>query len=124
MSSLRVIEGLDKVFVNLSVKELCFYASPHDRLRQASKKYKCHTMLLTSGLKYIRDNGVTVQRGVGEDYFNYVTDKPKGRNWKNIKIVDYVYIANDLHAALKRLETQPIEATLVIFSDYCNIRER
>lgn len=74
-------------------------------------------MLLTSCLKYIKNNGVTVQRGAEEDSFNCVTDKPKKRNAKKINIADYVYLGNDLLRALKRLELQPIAATLVIFSD-------
>ncbi|CAH8290410.1 unnamed protein product [Eruca vesicaria subsp. sativa] len=123
VSALRVIEGLDGGFVTLSVKELCFFASPHLRSLQAAKRHKCHTHQLTSGLEYIRDHGVTVQRGAGGDSFNCVTDQPKGRNEKKIKIAGFRFMGNDLPQALKSLEKQPIGATLVIFSDYWKIRK-
>lgn len=117
-----MIKGRDKKFVNLSVKELCFNTSPIDRSHQASEGHNCHTLLLTSGLQYIRDYGVRVQRGV--DSFNCLKDKPKKiKGEKMIKIAGYNYIGNDLHQALKVLETQPIGATLLIFSDYWKIRK-
>lgn len=119
MSSLRVIEGEDKDFVNLSVKELCFSACGPVR-----EGHKCRAMLLTSGLKFIKDHGVTEQRGAEGDSFSCVTDKPPRKsNAKKISIADYRYLGNDTHRALKRLETQPIGATLVIFSDYWGIQK-
>ncbi|WZY96129.1 hypothetical protein YC2023_068458 [Brassica napus] len=62
VSSVRVIKGWDGKFVNLSVKELCFNTSPSDRSHQASEGHKCHTLLLTAGLNYIKEHGVRVKR--------------------------------------------------------------
>lgn len=119
MSSLRVIEEDDKEFVNLSVKELCFSACG-----PVQEGHKCRAMLLTSGLNFIKDHGVTEQRGAEGDSFCCVTDKPPRKsNAKKIRIAEYGYLGNDTHRALKRLETQPIGATLVIFSDYWGIQK-
>lgn len=123
VSAMRVINGQDDAFVLLSVRELCFYASPGDRsLRTVQNKtHKCHALRVEAAFDYIKSTGVRRQGG-NEETFSCVEGGP-GEGGDTVTIEDYTFLGEDFKAALRRLRVQPIGASVHVFQEYWNIKK-
>ncbi|WZZ79965.1 hypothetical protein YC2023_100537 [Brassica napus] len=123
VSAMRLINGQDDTFVPLSVRELCFYARPAERfLRTVQKRaHKCHELRVEFAFDYIMSTGVRRQ-GENEEIFDCVKGGP-GEGGDTVRIEDYTFLGGDFKAALKRLQLQPIGASVHVFQEYWSIKK-
>ncbi|CAN6895497.1 unnamed protein product [Brassica oleracea] len=123
VSAMRLINRQDDTFVPLSVRELCFYARPAERfLRTVQKRaHKCHELRVEFAFDYIMSTGVRRQ-GENEEIFDCVKGGP-GEGGDTVRIEDYTFLGGDFKAALKRLQLQPIGASVHVFQEYWSIKK-
>ncbi|CAN6895529.1 unnamed protein product [Brassica oleracea] len=123
VSAMRLINGQDDTFVPLSVRELCFYARPGERFLRTVQKigHRCHELRVEFAFDYIMSTGVRRQGG-NEETFDCVEGGP-GEGEDTVRIEDYTFLGRDFKAALKRLQLQPIGASLHVFEEYWDIKK-
>ncbi|KAG5391020.1 hypothetical protein IGI04_032561 [Brassica rapa subsp. trilocularis] len=123
VSAMRLINGQDDTFVPLSVRELCFYARPRERFLRTVQKiaHRCHELRVEFAFDYIMSTGVRRQGG-NEETFDCVEGGP-GEGEDTVRIEDYTFLGKDFKAALKRLQLQPIGASLHVFEEYWDIKK-
>ncbi|CAN8272684.1 unnamed protein product [Cochlearia groenlandica] len=101
VSSLRVINNVDPVFVALSVKDACLFASPHDRLKStATEGHKCHPLQLSAALKYIKEEGVQIHPENKHDTFTCIVDIPEKDGGIYLGPTSNNYVYEGLHAVV------------------------
>ncbi|XP_013750811.1 uncharacterized protein LOC106453111 isoform X2 [Brassica napus] len=123
VSAMRLINGQDDTFVPLSVRELCFYARPGERFLRTVQKigHRCHELRVEFAFDYIMSTGVRRQGG-NEETFDCV-EGGSGEGEDTVRIEDYTFLGRDFKAALKRLQLQPIGASLHVFEEYWDIKK-
>lgn len=123
VSAMRLINEQDVTFVPLSVRELCFYARPEQRLLRTVQKraHMCHELRVEFAFDYIMSTGVRRQ-GENEEIFDCVKESP-GEGGGKVRIEDYTFLGEDFKAALKRLQLQPIGASVHVFQEYWSVKK-
>lgn len=96
VSAIRVIEHLDYKYTMLSVKELCYFASPKERSLHMGE-HKCHPLSAMDGLEYIKKYGVGIHYGKQE--FDCKNDAPRKKGNEMIRIKGALFLGNNLKKA-------------------------